>query len=210
MTARVLRRSWVLAVLAVALTATSADAEAWGHRDARGDAFHVIYRDDGSAVTTVDRANQSSDITRLVVRHARHAVLVDLHLRDLRPTGDSNAVVRVMTDRTRYQALATYSSDDPGSVRLVRGRHDVACSRMRARFVPQLDSVRLRFPRTCLERPREIRVRAMFRWWDSPGESFYDEALAVRTDDPPPTWSPWLLSSGESVRRHGRRERGRG
>lgn len=193
MTTRVLLRGLLVAMVLAALTSTSADAQIWRHRDARKDAVSVSYGEDGTPITTVDPDNTSSDITRLVVRHKAHTVLVDIHLRDLRSDLDANAVVRLQTPRTVYDAVGTFGRDDPGSVELTRGHRFVSCGRMSATFRPAVDRVRVRLPRTCLGDPRWVRVRASFTRFDPHGESaegtYHDDALATGEDAPPSVWS---------------------
>ncbi|GAA1155300.1 hypothetical protein [Nocardioides aquiterrae] len=143
----------------------------------------------------MDPSNTSADITRLVVRHTSHAVLVELYLRDLQPVGYADGVVRLQTPHRTYQALAYYAPDDPGSVELSHGQVHVSCARMSAHFRPRRDKVRVRLPRTCLHDPRWVRVGASYTRFDGPDDpapqgTFHDDALAVGEDAPPTTWSP--------------------
>lgn len=162
-------RAWLLALVAVVLTAVPAHAEVWRYD-----------------------AGAGGDITKLVVRHRATTIVVDLHLRDLRP-GHSTARVRFRTDQGRYRAVAT-----PREIRLYRGQERVTgCDNpmwMWARFWRDRDTVRLRIPRVCFRDdvyPSWVRVQATYE-------------RQGHVDRAPPTLGPRVSSpAGGSASRPG-------
>ncbi|MEI5671857.1 MULTISPECIES: hypothetical protein [unclassified Nocardioides] len=154
-----------LALLATpVVTAGSAAAETWTHRDARGDVVDVPYDDDLTKITA-NPDDVAADITRLSVRHGTRRVTVTLGLRDLR-TGGTGVGVRLVTPRGDFTLTAfavdglrmhffqeTAKSDSD---------EEVACRGDRVRLQPRHDRVRVSIPRTCLGEPRWVRAGGIF------------------------------------------------
>ncbi len=200
-------RAAVGGLLAAALAATPgvAHAERWAGGDPNGD-VQGWYWDpepepcgttsdvDGSAVT-------NHDITRLVVRHTRHDVVVTVRFSELDPDLEQSALLHLATpgagwllwvdrfatsDGHRVHASLTAAPAPPDPEDLDEcGRWAVLLPTARCRVEREFDFVasalRTRVPRECLKNPRWVRSGAdASGWfgWDAPdggGGGYYDQ-----------------------------------
>lgn len=129
------------------------------HDDTVGDV--VVYRD-GADVPSGRADHASADITRTVVDHRAHRLVVRATLADLRRrSGLRFMVVEVRTPARTYLATLDYgrtpTTPDRVDLTTFRGR-DVPCSGTSWRARSRTDVVRLSIPRSCLQDPAWVKV----------------------------------------------------
>lgn len=150
--------SALVLLAAPVVTAGSAAAESWTHRDSRGDVLRFVLPDDEEQVSVKrDATNTSTDVTRLRVDHTQAAVIITITVRDLRG-GYTLAPLRLVTPDEEYDLQAMRSP--LGRILSMTARTsdaEVACERKRVRFDNVRDRIRVRVPRTCLGRPAWVR-----------------------------------------------------
>ncbi|HJQ05779.1 MAG TPA: hypothetical protein VJ872_10065 [Nocardioides sp.] len=159
------------AVMLAAAVTRPATAATWAHADAAGD---VIYGTPPDLVPVAAPEDARDDIVRFRVAHLARQVAVRLTLRGL-PRPSRFLQVAVTTPAHRYVVSSQGASAE---VLRVDGGPRVVC------HIPPatLDSAHLRLqlvvPRTCLGRPRWVRVGAQLV-----NERTVDGALRVYRDD---------------------------
>jgi hypothetical protein len=168
----------------------------WAHNDAVGD---VVVRT--SMGTTVSGphpapANSDTDITRFTARHTARRVVLKTTLRDI-TTVSGEMAYEIRTGKRHYRvhqrlgsgwtAPAAFVLVDNGSGEAVR------CSGVRHSVDRTTEQVVVNIPRSCLGRPRWVRVRAVAVMLMHPGAAvFWDDALrdGWPVNEPPPAFSP--------------------
>lgn len=111
---------------------------------------------------TIDDTHSNGDVSQVIVRHTRRAVVVTTFFAQMAPEGTDQIIqaVRYKTStgdqwfqRTVYQAAG--SSPD---LRTLPDLEPVSCHNLVATADVADDSLRVRIPRGCINRPRWIRI----------------------------------------------------
>jgi hypothetical protein len=168
------RRTRTLAALtgAAALTVTGmspASAALWHHEDAVGDVqSYTIYENRPDSGPNPAPANTNADITRFTANHTARRVKLITTLRDI-TAASGEMYYEIRTGTRRYlviQRLGTRDAvpfDDAPAFGLYRldGSGDrVRCAGVRRSVDRTTEQARVSIPRSCLGRPRWVRVGA--------------------------------------------------
>lgn len=167
---RILGPTAALAVLAVLLAPTAAQAAAWRHDDARGDVRRLGLEE---APEGKPSRAAAADLTRLRVVHGAERVVVTIGVRDLRP-GPKGVFVEYRTDEPGRFKAELVRLDDYETFRLTHRGEPVACDGLREKRDTQADTVRISVPRACLGTPETVRVG---------GGMFTQASVGTRADD---------------------------
>ncbi len=145
-----------------------------GRTDASGDVL-LIHPESDDVKVEGDWMN--GDITRLRAVHATHRVKARLAFRDLKKDVDHmRHSLRIRTDDKTFivYIFANNGSWESESILVING--EVDCRGLRHHINYAENTVRVSVPRSCLSRPKWVRVGART-------DSFIDEAEEYRLDD---------------------------
>ena len=157
-------------VFGVALSGATALAmvptAALGHEMVRGDAAKdvtLLTISDASSTATVDPDVADGDITRLRAAHAKYRVKARLKFRALTKNGNESAhSFRIQTDSDYFQVVTfAYPGSWKGQTEIFSGMKDVRCRGLRHEVDYVDDTVSVSVPRSCLGRPRWVRIGAV-------------------------------------------------
>lgn len=187
---RIIRRALVTigAVVALCAPAAGAQAQTWTHTDSAGDVAVVINSRSQPAPN-----QRVPDIRRVVARHTTTQVVVRFGMRSSMPQGNWFVAIGVWTGAHPYSIYMWGKGNDRTSVRLEEdgpgGRGAISCRGMRVNIDRTGTQVAAIVPRTCLGRPRRVRVAI---WVDAliRGRTYVDDGL--RRGDGELTRSPWI------------------
>jgi hypothetical protein len=160
-----MNRSWrALAALtsAAALTVAGmspASAAFWAHNDAVGDVVSYTWTEDsGDSGPVRAPANTDTDITRFTAKHTARRVVLTMTLRDI-TAASGVAYYEIRTGTRRYwaqQRLGTNREQGPAFY----FESPVSCSGVRRSVDRTTERAMVSIPRSCLGRPRWVRVGA--------------------------------------------------
>jgi hypothetical protein len=178
----------VRAVLALVLpllvlAAPAAHAETWSARDARGDAETLTFSPDpapcGTSTVTTSPDTTRQDLSGIRVEHGSDDIEVRLRMRDLaRRDHGTSWYVHLLTPHGAYvvdvlpaqrgEPAQPFLSEepelpettDPAVCGYTATSVGVPCRHLGVRLDPRSDQVELTVPRSCLGRPRWVRVGA--------------------------------------------------
>lgn len=158
--------------LVVALPAPAL-AESTSHSDATQDVLR--YTSDGWVPAP---HNRTADITRFTAAHDRGAVTSTVHVRKL--AGQWNMIWFIRTsDKVRYD-LGIVHYDGTRELKLMKDRQKVPCPGLTKKIRAGADEVTVSVPRTCLDKPRWVRVGPTAGALSADGSTTYsDNALLV-------------------------------
>jgi hypothetical protein len=149
------------AVLATLFAATAVAPPALGGQatvtDATSDMSYIT-----EAGQTIDAAHTNGDVSQVVVRHTRRAVVVTTFFVEMAPEG-SDQIIQAVRYKTstghEWFQRTVYSAGGPApDLRTMPGNDPVDCPTMQAAADTATDSLRVRIPRGCIERPRWVRI----------------------------------------------------
>lgn len=162
------RRALVVAAGALALVVptTPAFAALYTHEDASGDVYAETCtdpEDESTCTEGVDHAITEGDITRVNIRHQSRRVLIRIKQRELSRHGLRGHFIRIVTNEGRenfVQAVSLDGSTMPDFVVLTRrdGETPIKCSGLWVGYDVATEMVTVIVPRSCLSRPRWVRV----------------------------------------------------
>lgn len=175
----------VLAVPLLAWTAlafaTPAQAEAMSHRDARHDVVRFPLDAPSGAQSEPAPGNARTDITRVQVNHRFDRVTSRLTLREL-PTRKWVATWQIRTEIPQLFELSLIRYGTLADLTLARGGNDVSCPGLGEKINDDQETIWVSVPRSCLDRPRFVRVGAGMGTV-SGGYNFADDARRDRGVD---------------------------
>jgi hypothetical protein len=150
-----------VAIVMVPLVAVSASAERLTIHDARGDMWRV--EEGGSDPRPVPQA-RIGDFVRASFLHSDTRVVLRLTFAELRPTGRRFTAWIDMRDQDHKKTIAGVQAsrrDRNGTAWLMTNRgRDIDCA-VRHTVSYQRDTVRVGFPRRCLDNPNYLQFRAV-------------------------------------------------
>ena len=178
------RSAVVVAAAAVALVPTAAQAAGSSHSDAVGDQ-HSVAVDSAGHVTdttsTPEPASTNGDITSIHVVNGSRVVKVVTRYRDLAATGRGllHELQILSPNRNRLVYIDAYPGRWGGkaTMRTAHGKR-VSCA-VRHRIDYARNVIVVKVPRSCLGRPRVVKVGAATLVGDGAGKIFYDDAYRV-------------------------------
>ncbi|HVK29932.1 MAG TPA: hypothetical protein VM575_16450 [Nocardioides sp.] len=138
-------------------TASGARAESWTHRDAAHDVVKVVQ--DGRVRAVPDR--RTGDIRRFVARHLSTKVVVRFTMAVPLPRGRWYFSASVDTRAQEYGIYVSgrgASADRPAFSRSGPGGDTATCRGLRVVVEQATSSVKVIVPRSCIGRPRVVRV----------------------------------------------------
>jgi hypothetical protein len=191
-----LSRSTVAALLAIAVLALSAPAEAQRAdvRDRARDVWGVFYSDDATVpMGTVPNA----DLTRLVVRHGQSAVTAKATYTEL-AQGVSTRMwldLDLRTDQGARYVVEVYAYDQletAGVLITVPDVGEVACPDAVGAVDLEHDQLSVRVPRTCLASPTWVEFRGRVVSSVYKGGAYWDDAFTARAQNH--RWSQQLAA----------------
>ncbi|HEU4910516.1 MAG TPA: hypothetical protein VFV76_01330 [Actinomycetes bacterium] len=148
------------AIAILPLTAAPVSAAQLTLKDARGDMWFI---EEGSTEPDPAPTARVGDFVRATFRHTDRRVEVRSKFVELRRTGRQFEMFVTMRDQDHREAIAmvrTSRQDRDGRTRLFTGRgRDIACN-IRHRVDYTRNTVRISFPRLCLDNPRWLRFQA--------------------------------------------------
>jgi len=158
--------------------------------------------DDEQCTHARDRSYKEGDITRVAIRHTNHRVIIRTNYRELtRSQGFRVLVGQIRTnEHVARDVVLIYDRDfaPKGEVVLTRHNGDVVSCGLGKTLDFTANVIEVRVPRTCLSRPRWVRVGVghismKFTETRTGGQivTGIDDALRTSTtDDSDLTWSP--------------------
>jgi len=177
------RSAVVVAAAAVALVPTAAQAAGSSHSDAVGDQHSVAVDAAGhvsDTTSTLEPASTNGDITSIRVVNGSRVVKVVTRYRDLATTdrGLLHELQILSPNRNRLVYLQAYPGRWGGkaTMRTAHGKR-VSCS-VRHRIDYARNTIVVKVPRSCLERPRVVKVGAA-TLVAAGSKIFYDDAYRV-------------------------------
>jgi hypothetical protein len=181
------------AIAILPLTAAPVSAAQLTLNDARGDMWFI---EEGSTEPDPAPEARVGDFVRATFRHTDRRVKVRSKFVELRRTGRRFEMFVTMRDQDRRETIAMVRpsrQDRNGRTRLFTGRgQDIACN-LRHRVNYARNTVRISFPRRCVDNPRWLRFQAT--------SSQYGHSLRfAHVDDPNTATEPSLALTGR-VRR---------
>lgn len=154
-------------------------------RDGTGDGW--FYENDGPSSVKADPTPKTIDVTRVVVRHRPHAVVVKLRVVNLRKVGTQETNLSLRTPRPGLGEVSIEGRSGAGNrvgrLRIESEFGDVICSRATIVWAYAKDLSKIRMPRgpQCLDRPAWVRAAGSTSvWFDDSGALFVDDALSAR------------------------------
>lgn len=148
------------AIAILPLTAAPVSAAQLTLNDARGDMWVI---EEGSTEPDPAPAARVGDFVRATFRHTDRRVEVRSKFVELRRTGRRFEMFVTMRDQNRRETIAmvrTSRQDLNGRTRLFTARgQDIACN-IRHRVNYARNTVRISFPRRCVDNPRWLRFQA--------------------------------------------------
>jgi len=172
---------------AVILLPTSASAEQWVHRDAKGDVVkRTGWWKSGKEAITVAPKDTSADIRRTRITHGPSRLHVSMRVEDLVVTRERLSVLQIRTPEGRNFRVEQYKGPGASWFTLKRGRFGipVRCGGKTQSFDTTTDIIRMAFPLRCLDNPGWIRVAVQFATDMQNRRTFterYDDALRAGT-----------------------------
>ena len=152
---------------------TPALAESTSHADARQDVLR--YTSNGYVPAP---HNRTADITRFTAAHQRDAVTSTVHVRKLDGQWDMIWFLRT-SDKVRYD-VGIVHFDGTREFKLMKDRKKVPCPGLSKKIRAGADEVTVSVPRTCLDKPRWVRVGPTAGALGADGSTQYvDNALLV-------------------------------
>jgi hypothetical protein len=150
------------AAAAVLLTVAVAPASADRLRvtDARGDMTGVTESSEGVTATPAPD-HRAGDVTSIVVRHRRHAVTMKVSFAQLRRSHFNGFFGRLRTDAVSRQFVVEDQRNARPRLYVVNKRFRPVCRSATLHVDYQANTLAIRVPRTCLERPEWVKARAM-------------------------------------------------
>jgi hypothetical protein len=149
------------ALLMVPLVATSASAKHLSITDARGDIWRV---EEGGSDPRPRPQARIGDFRRASFQHTDTRVVLRFTFVELRPTGRRFTVWTDMRDQDHRKTFAGVQAtrrDRNGVAWLMTNRgEDIDCA-VRHQIDYQWDTVRVGFPRLCLDHPRYLQFRVL-------------------------------------------------
>lgn len=174
----------VTAAAAVSLMPTAALADTSGHRDATGDLMSVAYDPATGNVTdspsTAEPTKTLGDISKVGVVHSDRTVKITLRFRDLSAAGfeQVHEFAIASPNRNRLVYVVAYPGHWGGkaTMRTPHGKK-VSCS-LHHRIDYGHNTVTVKVPRSCLGRPKVVKVgAATLVGYGS--KIYYDDAYAT-------------------------------
>ncbi len=163
-----------------------------GRTDVSGD---VVLLHPESDDVKVEGDWTNGDITRLRAAHATHRVKARLKFRDLAKDVDHvRHSLRIRTDEKTFDVYAFANKGSWAGESLLVANREMECRGLQHHIDYAEDTVRVSVPRSCLSRPKWVRVGAGT-------DSFIDEAEEYRFDDALSTGEPGLPALGRRLRR---------
>ena len=154
-TSRAASASILATTAASVLVVAPAHADAVLRNDPRGDVFQYN-------IDNVNPRAKDPDAVRLSVAHRASAVVVDVKYRDLIPGGHHDFRLTMSVDGEQLRAIGmTGDADTTGELEisdLISDEASGLCPEMRGRFDHDLDTLRVRMPRSCLGNPTWVKV----------------------------------------------------
>lgn len=144
--------------------------------DASGDVIALVPAVD-DAVPQPD--NTDFDIVRTLVNHKRGSVVIKVKLRDLTPL-DTETVLQLVADvksDKQRQAMFGLKSGPAKELLIVRGELSVKCPGARMKVSAADNYIKLVVPRSCLRRPRWIKVSVGMFSVDEAQNAYLDDGL---------------------------------
>jgi hypothetical protein len=161
---------------------SSASAASWAHDDAVGDVLSYTSTKHTESGPDPAPANTNTDVTRFTARHTARRVVLKTTLRDI-TTASGVIQYEIRTGTRRYgafQRLGTNREMGP-AFELMRGNGElVPCTGVRRSVDRITEQATVNIPRSCLGRPRWVRVGAgavNFKETQTSFAAFVDDAL---------------------------------
>jgi hypothetical protein len=154
-------------------SAAAAQADSWTHSDPAGDVVSFDPHTDAEAQAPTQ---ERGDVRRVRVAHGAHRVTVRFTMR--KPlAGDYGIFYRLRTPRGEYD-LVRARFDGSTGVYLTKGadQNRVRCSGIRTAFSTDRRTATASIPRSCLGKPRWVRVGAGTLSF-TPDAVFWDDGL---------------------------------
>lgn len=196
---RLALRSRVLLACAVAvgLGAVSvgpASADHLRSADAAGD-MTAITESSGSITYAPAPDHHAGDVTTVVIRHRRHAVIIQAAFGQLRRSHSNGFYGELRTaSLTRHFAVSNEPDAKP-SLLFVNKQYKPVCAKATFNVDFKANDLRILVPRKCLKRPHWVKMRAMSADYKEGSATFtyyVDDAFSpdpVAKGDDHPTWS---------------------
>lgn len=168
------KRAWISGILAtsaclVLAISSVASAQTLRHTDPAHDV--VKMKNDGSVVAAP--TNKTTDIVHVTFRHTSLRVITTMRLRDYGGSWEYYGTIGTATQQ--YYVLGTDSStfflSKAGTER------PIACSGLSVTIRPAKNTLRVSIPRTCLHRPRWVRMGLAYIVDGKGGVMFSDDGL---------------------------------
>jgi hypothetical protein len=155
-----LRKTTPLVAVVLAATLTwpltgPAHAERYVQADAKGDVVSVEFE---SEAQTPAPDNANADVTKTKINHTRGAVRFRVKLRDLAGPVLTGVVADIKTNKRRY-SLSFFRSGKRTTLELARPTGEpIKCRGKKRSANVDTDVVKFSVPRSCLGRPKWVRV----------------------------------------------------
>ena len=185
---KLVRTAVVVAALAVSLMPTTAFADTYLHNDATADV--VSFSSTSADAAAPDEVN--GDIVWSKVRHRARKVVLTMRYRDLDGSGYTVHYFAIRTSKmTRQVSLVTFPGHLAGKAVMTNARDKQVTCRVRRDIDYVANTATVVVPRSCLGRPRWVKVgMAMVT---SPSKTFstgFADDARTHGDFNSPGWSP--------------------
>jgi hypothetical protein len=177
----------VAAAAMVPLVPTAAHANTYTHTDATGDAVAFT-----SSTDTVTPEQANGDIAWSKVRHKSRKVVLTMRYRDLNGSGYTVHYYAIRTNKMKRQvSLVTYPGHTQGKVVMSNSHGKTVRCHVTRSIDYTAKTATVRIPRSCLGRPRWVKVGMAFL--TSPTKNFatgFADDAGTNGDFVSPAWSP--------------------
>jgi hypothetical protein len=188
--------SGLVAALVALSTATPAVAGDYVHTDGAGDMYRVLNRD--ASAPAPDQVE--GDISRVQIKHNRRYVQLFMTVREAkRETLNTFFFFTLQNGRKQVTdvTVGTYPAQGfPDGVLTIkdgRTHRDKRCRGLKG-FKISWDTnlVAVTIPRTCVKRPKYLRVQAVSAVDYDTTQDFIDDGQSAGNPDTHTAWSPWV------------------
>ena len=190
--------SGLVAALVALSTAVPAVAREYVHTDATGDMWRSGI--DIEDPYTPDRWQVEGDITRVQMKHNRHHVQLFMTVREAKRETLNTWFYFTLQNRRKKLTKVTVSTsriaghqDGALTIQNPRTYKNKKCRGFKAFKINwDTNTVAVTIPRTCVGRPKLLRVLASDALQEDQGPNFYDFAQIGAVYQGQSLWSPWV------------------